>query len=77
LASATDGFGVAASFAYQPITNPAVHTRGTTGSYPDVDFQGGGLWVVNSLMSTDASGTDATFARSYTYEGARIAVRTT
>jgi RHS repeat-associated protein len=71
LATATDGFGVSTTFGYQPITNPSVHTRGTGGAWPNVDYQGG-LWVVSALTTTDGRGYDSTYSLGYTYEAARI-----
>ncbi|MCX7054479.1 MAG: FG-GAP-like repeat-containing protein, partial [Proteobacteria bacterium] len=71
LATATDGFGVAATYAYAPITSATVYTKGTGAVYPDIDVQQP-LWVVSSLTSTDGSGNNATFASTYTYETARL-----
>ena len=54
LATATDGFGVAATFAYAPLTSATVYTKGSGAVFPDLDYQGP-LWVVSSLTSTDGT----------------------
>jgi YD repeat-containing protein len=71
LATATDGFGVAATFAYAPITSATVYTKGSGAVFPDLDYQGP-LWVVSSLNATDGSGNNSTFNLTYTYETARL-----
>jgi RHS repeat-associated protein len=70
LASATDGFGVAASFTYAPLTDSTVYTKGTGASYPVVDIRPPSQ-VVKTLTQTDGSATGTTFNVSYTYAGGR------
>lgn len=69
--SATDGYGVAASFTYQPITNPGIHTKGTGAQFPDRDIQDG-THVVATLTATDGSAVGTTVTQSFTYEGLRF-----
>ena len=71
LATATDGFGVAATFAYAPLTSATVYTKGSSAVFPDLDYQGP-LWVVSSLTSSDGTGNNSTFSLTYTYETARL-----
>jgi len=70
LSVATDGFGVAATFAYQPISNSAIYTRGTGTVFPDVDLEAP-LWVVSALATTDGTGYGSTYSLQFSYEGAR------
>ena len=70
LATAVDGFGVAATFAYQPISNSSIYTRGTGTTFPDVDLEAP-LWVVSTLSATDGTGYDSTYSLQFSYEGAR------
>jgi YD repeat-containing protein len=70
LASATDGFGVAASFTYTPLTDSTVYAKGSGAVYPVVDIRPPNL-VVKTLTQTDGSASGTTFNVSYTYAGAR------
>jgi RHS repeat-associated protein len=70
LASASDGFGVSASFAFAPLTRPGVHARLSTATFPQVDSQDGRPVVV-ALTATDGSGTGATSTVELAYEGLR------
>jgi len=70
LVSATDGFGVTATFTYGPLTDPAVHTKYTSANYP-VQEQQRPWWVVRQLAMTDGTGTGSTVTQTFSYEGAR------
>ena len=71
LATATDGFGTAAQFAYAPLTDATAYTKGSGAVYPEMDIQSP-RYVVKQLTSTDGTGTTATFATTYAYETARV-----
>ncbi len=70
LVSATDGFGVLASFSYSPITIDSVYTKSSGATYPDRDVQDG-QHVVSQMTLTDGTGTGTTTSFSYSYEGLR------
>jgi YD repeat-containing protein len=70
LASATDAFGVSATFTYGRLTDPTVHTRSTGAVFPEVDVQPA-IWVVKQLAATDGSGTGANWNSTMSYQGAR------
>jgi RHS repeat-associated protein len=70
LASVADGFGVGAEFTYRPLTDAAVHTAGTTASWPDPHLQTNDL-VVTRLRTTDGSGEGGQIATTFRYEGFR------
>jgi RHS repeat-associated protein len=74
LETATDGFGVAATFAYRPITQSSVYTKGTGATFPVIDSQRP-LWVVSTLTATDGTGNNSTFTLAHTYEAARDHLR--
>ena len=71
LITATDGFGVAVTFTYAPITVSTVYTKGSGATYPKTDVQEA-LWVVNSLAATDGSATGSTYTLTFTYESGRL-----
>jgi RHS repeat-associated protein len=68
--SATDGFGAAATYAYLPLTDATVYTRGGSAAYPEQDLQSGAQ-VVASLAVSDGSGTGSLRTVAYRYEGLR------
>ncbi|MEX0733036.1 MAG: RHS repeat-associated core domain-containing protein [Steroidobacteraceae bacterium] len=70
LLSVKDGFGLSAEFRYGPLTNAAVHTRGTSAVYPDQDMQTSAQ-VVTRFTATDGSGRGWKSATGYRYEGLR------
>ena len=70
LKRATDGFGVFADFAYRPMTDSSVYTKYSGAAFPVID-EANSRQVVSQLTLTDGSGTTATYANTYTYEGAR------
>jgi len=70
LLSATDGFGVTATFTYRPLTDPAVYTRGSGAVYPDQDQQSS-AYVVSELGTTDGTGLGSVTATRYSYQGLR------
>ena len=69
LLSASDGFGVTATFAYAPLTG-GLHTRLTGAAYPQQDLQDS-RQVVAALSLSDGSGTDGFATHRYTYAGLR------
>ncbi len=71
LASISDGFDVAASFTYAPLTQPGVHERLTAAAYPQRDLQDGRPVVV-ALAITDGTGTGSTATLQFTYAGLRV-----
>ncbi len=70
LLSATDGFGVTASFSYRPLTDGAVYVRGSGAVYPEQDQQSS-AYVVSELRSTDGTGLGSTNATRFSYQGLR------
>ncbi|MGQ0430297.1 MAG: RHS repeat-associated core domain-containing protein [Gammaproteobacteria bacterium] len=70
LLTATDGFGVAAVFAYRPLTDPSVYVRGADAAWPEQVIQSP-AYVVADLTRTDGSGTGARVTSRYSYEGLR------
>ncbi|MBX3704369.1 MAG: VCBS repeat-containing protein [Steroidobacteraceae bacterium] len=70
LRAATDGFGVAASFTYRPLTDPAVYTRGPDAAYPEQAVQSS-AHVVSGLSHSDGTGTGSFMSAGYVYEGLR------
>jgi RHS repeat-associated protein len=70
LLSVTDGFGVAARFAYAAATDPQVHTSSTGAAYPQCDLRDGRM-LVSRLSASDGSGLDTLSVTSYTYAGLR------
>ena len=70
LASVADGFGVGAEFTYRPLTDAAVHTPGSTASWPDPHLQTNDL-VVSRLRATDGSGEGGQVVTTFRYEGFR------
>ncbi|MFZ2507684.1 MAG: FG-GAP-like repeat-containing protein, partial [Steroidobacteraceae bacterium] len=70
LLAATDGFGVTAAFAYRPLTDPAVHVRGSGAVYPEQDLQSS-AYVVSELRSTDGTGLGSTNVTRFNYQGLR------
>ena len=70
LLSATDGFGAAATFAYRPLTDTSVYTRGSGAVYPDQDQQSA-AHVVSELGVTDGTAQGSIATVRYTYQGLR------
>jgi RHS repeat-associated protein len=70
LLSATDGFGVTAVFAYRPLTDASIYTRGTGAVYPEQDMQSS-AYVVAELNTTDGTGLGSMTATRYSYQGLR------
>ena len=70
LASATDGFGVAAIFAFRPLTDVIVHAAGTSAGWPDPHLQTNDL-VVSQLSATDGTGKGYRSTTEFRYEGLR------
>lgn len=70
LASATDGFGVAATFTYAPMTDATVYTKGSGAAYPQMDFKGSRP-LAKQVSSTDGTGSGTTFTLTFSYEAAR------
>ena len=70
LLSATDGFGVTATFAYRPLTDASVYTRGSGAIYPEQDQQSS-AYVVSELSTTDGTGLGSVTATRYSYQGLR------
>ncbi len=70
LVAATDGFGVAAEFAYGVLTDPAVHTPGSDAVYPE-QVQQMADSVVSRLTTTDGSGKGHKISTGFRYEGLR------
>jgi RHS repeat-associated protein len=71
LVTATDGFGLAVTFSYAPLTLASVYTKGSGASYPRQEVQDA-IWVVNGLTATDASGTGSTFTLTFSYDTGRL-----
>ena len=71
LASVTDGFDVAATLTYAPMTDSTVYTKGTSAIYPDMDVEDARP-LVKVLTRTDGSGNNSTYTLTYTYEGGRV-----
>ncbi|NJN40845.1 MAG: VCBS repeat-containing protein, partial [Gammaproteobacteria bacterium] len=53
--AATDGFGVAARYTYQPLTAAGIHVRGTSAIYPEQDMQTAATWSQSSMSRTAAA----------------------
>jgi RHS repeat-associated protein len=70
LLSATDGFGVTATFTYRPLTDASIYTRGTGAIYPEQDLQSS-AYVVAELGTTDGTGLGSVTATRYSYQGLR------
>jgi RHS repeat-associated protein len=71
LKDCTDGWGVQASFVYTALNDATVHTPSSGASPPQIDVGDASVTIVKSMTSTDGTGSGATFALSYTYEGAK------
>jgi len=70
LQSATDGFGVNATFSYAPLSNYALYQRKSTAIYPMQEYSRP-LYVVSNVRSSNGVG--GTFdLRDFSYEGARV-----
>ena len=52
----TNGFGLNTNFTYSPITNNSIYTKGTSATYPVMDYQGP-MYVVSSHYGYDIPGT--------------------
>jgi RHS repeat-associated protein len=74
LTNASDGFGVTVTFAYQPLTSPAVYTRYTNAIFPQQDIQFAKP-VVSQLTTSNGSGWAGTVAKTFQYEGGRVDLR--
>ena len=70
LLSATDGFGVTATFTYRPLTDATIYARGSGAIYPEQDQQSS-AYVVSELGTTDGTGFGSKTATSYSYQGLR------
>jgi RHS repeat-associated protein len=69
LLTATDGFGVTATFTYAPLTDATVYTKGLFSTYPVTEIQRPDF-VVKKLRTTDGSGA-GTNDLDYTYSFGR------
>lgn len=67
---ARDGFGVAAAFAYRPLTDAAIYLRGPDAAWPEQVLQSP-AYVVTEMARTDGTGTGSRIAARYAYEGMR------
>ena len=74
LLAAKDGFGVLAEFAYSPLTDKAVYTRGEGAAYPAQDMQTS-AHVVAKLTTTDGSGRGWQKSSGFRYAGLRRDLR--
>lgn len=74
IASIVDGFGVQAKFKYLPLTDAAVHQRGSAAIFPDQDAQPA-VQVVSLLTTTDGSGRGRMSSTGFRYEGFRRSVQ--
>ncbi|MDH4259571.1 MAG: hypothetical protein OEW16_04630 [Gammaproteobacteria bacterium] len=70
LLSATDGFGITASFTYRPLTDASIYVRGSSAIYPDQDLQSS-AYVVSELAKTDGTGLGSMTPARYSYQGLR------
>jgi RHS repeat-associated protein len=70
LAGVSDGFEVAASFAYAPITRPEAYTPLTGAVYPQREWRDARAVVV-AMSATDGSGTGTRSTQTFAYEGLR------
>ncbi len=70
LASATDGFGVAAIFGFGPLTDAAIHAAGASAGWPEPHLQTNDL-VVSQLSTTDGTGKGYRSTTEFRYEGLR------
>jgi RHS repeat-associated protein len=70
LASATDGYGVKATWMRSAMSSAAVYTRGTGAVYPSMD-SGGSRPVVRTLTQTDGTGGAGAYTLTYSYAKAR------
>lgn len=68
LQTATDGFGVSATFSYGSLNDPTVHTP-STGAIPPTKDVADSRAVVKTV--TASSGTGGTYTLTYSYQGAR------
>ncbi len=71
VASIRNGLGVSTGFYYRPLTNylSTIYTKGSSASYPVMDFQGP-LYVVSSTWSDNINSSIS--QTDYTYQAARI-----
>jgi RHS repeat-associated protein len=69
VSSITNGFNLTTSIGYLPLTDAAVHTKGSTAAFPLNDYAKP-LYVVASTSIPQENGTQATI--NYTYTEARI-----
>jgi RHS repeat-associated protein len=66
--SVTDGFGNSVSYAYAPLTDSTLYTKGSSATFPEMDLQ----WpahIVKQLTSTDGIG--GSYTVTATYSGLR------
>jgi RHS repeat-associated protein len=71
LTGVADGFGVAARFAYRPLTDAELHVPGGAAGWPEPFIQTNDQ-VVSELRVTDGSGDGGTVRTSFRYEGLRL-----
>lgn len=71
LVSATDAFGVTATFSYAPTTYSTIYTRPPLSLFPAQELTRP-LWVVSSVSATDATGNGSSYALTFTYEAGRM-----
>lgn len=69
LSSFTTGLGITTEISYRPLTDGAVHTKGTGSVYPVVDVQAP-MHVVARVDADDGIG--GTYSSEYRYEEARV-----
>lgn len=68
LKKVTNGLGATVDVTYAPLNDSSVYTKGTSGAYPNIDFQGS-MYVVKSTISGQV-GTSASETNTYKYESA-------
>ena len=69
LGTATDGFGISATFLYAPMTKPGLHTPLTGAIYPVREYQSGAP-IVETMRLAD--GINGSYDLLFTYKGARM-----
>ena len=70
LRSVTDGLGVATTFGYAPLTDPAVYAKGSGATWPQRD-EADGRPVVVTLTAGDSAVPDSRTVTSYSFAGLR------
>jgi hypothetical protein len=68
----TNGFNIQTTINYKPLTDNTVYTKGSNGSYPNIDTQNA-RQVVSSVTTDNAIGSQNT--TTYKYGGAKVNVK--